>query len=132
MKRGCRVFSFLGIIGVFVCVIALMVESSLQPPQPTPFPTAQITRLCITEDVARSNISLYMAQVINSDDVGVLEAITRRPAGNSLSKTYRENNQVFVIRFSALKRGTGEYKKGWLEVTLRDEDCSIQGHRLTW
>lgn len=131
MKKAClQIFGlFLG--AVIITSVIGGYFTTRGPPKPTPHPTVAISRYCVTETAARTNIALYMAQVINSDDIGVLQAITDRP-GERHPKEFRDNNQVYIVQFSALKRGTGKYKKGWLYITLKDKDCSIVGHNLLW
>ena len=52
--------------------------------------------------------------------------------GKDYSEMFRKNVQEFTIRFSALKRGTGKYKKGWLHIFLGDKHCDILSHKLYW
>ena len=72
-----------------------------------------------------------MAEVVNSDDIGVLQTATSRPR-DSIAAIHGTGVQVNAIRFSALEKGTGKYKKGWLHVYLKDLDCSILGYNLLW
>ncbi|MDE0071702.1 MAG: hypothetical protein OXO48_18450 [Caldilineaceae bacterium] len=133
--KGCvRLFGLFLLAVLFISIAGFTIRSFASrndPPTPTPLPTEPITHYCIHDTDARSRLALYMAQAINSDDIGVLKSVTDRPADHIAVK-YGTDTQVQIIQFSALKRGTGKYKKGHLYVYLRDRDCSIIGHNLLW
>jgi len=133
--KGCARFCASVLLVVLVVAVAVSAIGSFssrnKPPSATPFPTAPIAKRCILDDEARFRIALYMAETINSDDISVLQSVVDRPADHVAVK-YGTAVQVQIIRFSALKRGTGKYKKGHLYVYLRDRDCSIIGHKLSW
>lgn len=130
MKQGCKV-ALLFALGLPITLIVLFVgftAFNAANPQPTPFP---ITRYCIDESLPRTHVSLILAEAVRTDDIEILNSATYRPTDED-SESYSKNVQIHAIQFSAYKKGTGKYKKGWLYVHMKDQDCSVFYHDLHW